>query len=539
VNHLQGQSVLESYCVGAAERNRTAEAFDYEVFKGKLTRFFTVEQIPLHKVDSLALRDLLVYCNPRCEAALPTRNTLKRFIASAYDHGLAAVESELKTAATKINLSFDLWTSPSRRLSLLRVVAHYLDRQFTPRAVLLALPTMHGSHNAVNLSTKLASILDHFKLRQSFGYAITDNASENRACLNLLLKELAFDAGERHVLCMGHIINLVAHKVLFGSDVESFEDELKHNVTAEIVELASWRRKGPISKLHNLIRYICHSSERRDLFTSLQEAALEGDDGRRQQPLHLVLDNVTRWNSWYNAAERAVQLREYIDEFTEIELGDYYQKLNRYKARRSQAPTAAQKDPPKAPTIFEDRLTPDDWGIVVSYMTILKPFKQATMKLQGNVNASKAAKGAIWQVLPVFDDLMKGLEDARQRYLLAESQNTQEPSNRPTSPALSSPLTQAPARPINTQRRRRAPVGKASTRATVAESDIATPITTQLTGARVDDFTQGQLEAALATHEHHFSHNINAAWQKLNAYYTRTDATSIYRVAVFLHPCLK
>jgi hypothetical protein len=80
---------------------------------------------------------------------------------------------------------------------------------------------------------------------------------------------------------------------------------------------------------------------------------------------------------------------------TEIELGDYYQKLNRYEARRSQAPTAAQKDPPKAPTIFEDRLTPDDWGIVVSYMTILKPFKQATMKLQGNVNASKAAKGAI------------------------------------------------------------------------------------------------------------------------------------------------
>jgi hypothetical protein len=73
-----------------------------------------------------------------------------------------------------------------------------------------------------------------------------------------------------------------------------------------------------------------------------------------------VLDNVTRWNSWYNAAEHAVQLRESIDEFTEIELSNYYQKLNRYKARRSQAPTTAQKDPPKAPTIFEDRLTPDD-----------------------------------------------------------------------------------------------------------------------------------------------------------------------------------
>jgi hypothetical protein len=239
VNPLQGQSVLNSYCVGASERNLSSESFDLEVFKGKLTRFFTVEQVPLHKVDSAAFRDLLVYCNPRCEAALPTRNTLKRYIASAYDHGLIAVESDLQTAATKINFSFDLWTSLSRRPSLLGVVAYYLDQHFKPRAVLLALLTMQGSYTTVNLSVRLSSILDYFNLRQSFGYAITDNASENRACLNLLAKELSFDAGERFVLCMGHIINLVAHKIFFGSDVESFEHELTSDVTAEVVELAN------------------------------------------------------------------------------------------------------------------------------------------------------------------------------------------------------------------------------------------------------------------------------------------------------------
>jgi hypothetical protein len=74
---------------------------------------------------------------------------------------------------------------------------------------------------------------------------------------------------------MGHIINLVAYKILFGSDVESFEQELQTKVTAEVVELATWCRKGPIGRLYNLIRYICYSSERRDLFISLQEAALE------------------------------------------------------------------------------------------------------------------------------------------------------------------------------------------------------------------------------------------------------------------------
>jgi hypothetical protein len=249
---------LDAYYAGAVERNRTAEAFDYEVFKGLLTRLFTVEQIPLLKVESEALRELLMYCNPRCRAALPSRQNLKNYITSAYRHTLTAVEVELCLARTKINLSFDLWTSPNRRLLLLGVVAHYLNYRYEPRAVLLALPRIHSSHNVVNLSIQLAAILDHFKLRQSFGYAITDNASKNRACLKLLADELGFDAAKRYVLCIGYIINLIAHKVLFGSDIEVFEHELG-SATADVVELASWRRKGPIGKLHNLIRYINHS----------------------------------------------------------------------------------------------------------------------------------------------------------------------------------------------------------------------------------------------------------------------------------------
>jgi hypothetical protein len=213
------------------------------------------------KVESQALKDLLIYCNPRCKAALPGRTTLKKYITSAYEQALPAVASELASASSKINLSFDLWTSPNRRLSLLGVVAHYLDKHFEPRALLLALPRMTGAHTAVSLSIQLVTILDYYKLRERFGYAVTDNASENRACLDILALELSINAAQCHVRCIGHIINLVAHKVLFGSDVESFEHELS-NATAEAVELMTWRRKGLIGKLHNLIRYIGHSPNR-------------------------------------------------------------------------------------------------------------------------------------------------------------------------------------------------------------------------------------------------------------------------------------
>jgi hypothetical protein len=531
-SHGGAQSVLDSYCAAAAERNAAAEAFDYETFKGLLVRTFVVEQIPLVKVESQALKDLLIYCNPRCKAALPGRTTLKRYIASAYDQALPAVESELASANSKINLSFDLWTSPNRRLSLLGVVAHYLDKGFEPRALWLALPRMTGAHTAASLSTQLVTILDHYNLRERFGYAVTDNASENRACLDLLAQELGFDAASRHVRCIGHIINLVAHRVLFGSDVESFEHELG-NVTAEVVELMTWRRKGPIGKLHNLIRYITHSSNRREAFDKLQEVAFESlvdgeGDALKPRPKQLIRDNLTRWNSWYDAAERAVELRQFIDEFIDDELAEYYQRLARYEAR-SKGPTV--RDPPKAPSLLADKLSTEDWEVIVTYMTILKPFKQATMKLQGNVNAGTNAKGAIWQVLPVLGELLKGFEEARQRHRPAESQLA-----RPLSP----PPTQQSARPINTRRRLRDSVGRASASTTTAavssESDIATPASQLLT---TDDFAQSQIGVDFTSLEHHFTANINAAWQKLDDYYTRTDDTPIYRVAVFLHPLLK
>jgi hypothetical protein len=60
-----------------------------------------------------------------------------------------------------------------------------------------------------------------------------------------------------------------------------------------------WRKKGPIGKLHNLIRYICSSESRRALFEKIQS---EQPEAMRSESLHgkdvyeLKHDNLTRWN---------------------------------------------------------------------------------------------------------------------------------------------------------------------------------------------------------------------------------------------------
>jgi hypothetical protein len=53
----------------------------------------------------------------------------------------------------------------------------------------------------------------------------------------------------------------------------------------------------------------------------------------QRKPLELIRNNIIRWNSWYDAAERAVLLRSSIDEFIDAELLDYNYKMTRYASR--------------------------------------------------------------------------------------------------------------------------------------------------------------------------------------------------------------
>jgi hypothetical protein len=76
--------------------------------------------------------------------------------------------------------------------------------------VLLALLMMHGSYTRVSIAKQIYAILTHFRISENFGYAIADNASKNTVCLDHLSELLKVDLDECRVMCIGHVINLVA-----------------------------------------------------------------------------------------------------------------------------------------------------------------------------------------------------------------------------------------------------------------------------------------------------------------------------------------
>jgi len=97
------------------------------------------------------------------------------------------------------------------------------------------------------------------------------------------------------------------------------------------------------------------------------------------------LDNTTHWNSTYDSIYRGLKLKSCICFFC-IKYSD---------------------------GISEDQLTDDDWNHLSEIFKGLKPFHEATLRVESN--AGKGHHGAVWEVLPTLEALLSELEEGRQR----------------------------------------------------------------------------------------------------------------------------
>src|SRR2546430_197205 len=86
----------------------------------------------------------------------------------------------------------------------------------------------------------------------------------------------SIDEKKQRLRCAGHIINLVVKALLFGKGISKFLRELGAVRDADTFKL--WRTKGPIGKLHNIVKYINRSDQRRQEFLKDQAAVTPADD---------------------------------------------------------------------------------------------------------------------------------------------------------------------------------------------------------------------------------------------------------------------
>ncbi|KAF4546993.1 Hypothetical protein D9617_74g064550 [Elsinoe fawcettii] len=199
----------------------------------------------------------------------------------------------LASAITRINISFDLWTSRNK-LALLGLVAHFVDAGSTPVTTLLALPRQAGRHTGANLAETIGAVIAHYNLQDRVGYFVTDNASNNDTRLDFLGREFGFKMPDSRIRCCGHIFNLCGQAVLFGVDAEAFEHGIEDPALEE-VQLARWRRKGPCGKLHNVIYYIEASPQRIDRLNTLQLKLNSPNQPPDKKAIYALVKDVSTW----------------------------------------------------------------------------------------------------------------------------------------------------------------------------------------------------------------------------------------------------
>jgi hypothetical protein len=120
------------------------------------------------------------------------------------------------------------------------------------------------------MAALLLKVFWEYKIRSRIGFFITDNASSNDVCIDLVLCKLYPGMNEkqrrrRRLRCVGHIINLAAQAFLFGKQSQETLDELdlayrRHDFEA-IAKV--WRKQGVLGRLHNIVRYIRMTPQRR------------------------------------------------------------------------------------------------------------------------------------------------------------------------------------------------------------------------------------------------------------------------------------
>ncbi|RKK51753.1 hypothetical protein BFJ69_g17925 [Fusarium oxysporum] len=291
-----------------------------EKFKELLIRWIVYCHIAFFQLENRYFRELLFFLNPALLNHLPkAAKTIRSWVMDAFLSKKQRLREDLQRSRSRISISFDLWTSPNP-YAILGVIAMWIDTTGKRRTTVLGIRRVYGEHTGENLGSVVLELLKEYDIGgDEIGYFMLDNASSNDTAVGFILKELCpwMDSKQRRhrrLRCLGHIVNLCCQAFLMGRNCEKYlamlEKHYQRGDYAKVEEL--WKRFGCLGRLHNLVRYIRLTPQRREEFAAI----IIGGDLSEFDGLELIQNNSTRWNSWFHSITRALNVRERLEIFS-------------------------------------------------------------------------------------------------------------------------------------------------------------------------------------------------------------------------------
>ena len=165
----------------------------------------------------------------------------------------------------------------------------------------------------------------------------------------LVKEDQEWKAKHWRICCSGYIINLVVQAFLFANminieELESYDNKKQQGDTRDKeAKRIKFRLMGPLGQMHNIVIHIRGSTAWITEFLKLASRMI-------------LLDNCTRWNSWYLMLVITLELWPAIEKYCQNHESE----------------------------LEDDKLTLEDWRQLCTIKGFLEPFQSGTLYTKGD-----------------------------------------------------------------------------------------------------------------------------------------------------------
>lgn len=305
-----------------------------------LVKMIVRDMEPLRIVERTGFKAFMKHLYPLYQ--MPTRRSIACKINELYTDVQVQIKNSIAQSLTNISLTTDCWTSRGKD-AYMCVTAHWIA---PPRKqAVLSIEKLEGSHTASALTERLHSIIDKWILqdRSQIGLALvepndltdqlsvhqcsiihTENAISDESVVSVSTCQVVAEENDAEDQNGSVTVSFVSSDC--GANIKkAIEDGAKergyeyipcaahtiHNVVKD-----SLRKRSDVCNLIGQVRAIITRISRatviNDKFREIQKKM------GRKQPLRLIVDVVTRWNSTYDMLARAVELKDELHELSRV-----------------------------------------------------------------------------------------------------------------------------------------------------------------------------------------------------------------------------
>ena len=340
----------------AAIREALRTAADKVTIHQALLRLIIHHDLPFSAVEWPELHTFVYSLNYMAEGCIwQSHQTTANHLEKTFQERQQQVALILRQSQSLVHLTTDTWHSPNFK-ELQAITAHFLDAGGRRQKALLSLPELRNGHAGIEVASRIIEALKTYGISDKIGYITADNHGANDVMcreVERLLEGSHWQAKQRRLRCSGHIINIAIQAFFFAKNDEALDvvvaesERSNTSIDDELLSLSQkdegggWLKVQPLQKILIIITAIRRSDRLYQAFKDLAKKTIRAP-------------NDTRWNSYLNAFEDAVELKEQLTFFC----------------------LTNQRN--------EEILTEPEWDIVKQTIAFLKPFKEATKRLEGD-----------------------------------------------------------------------------------------------------------------------------------------------------------